>query len=174
MDSGVVAVVSAGNEGDIGRQGTLSMPATSPSVISVGSVGKQRNLSGFSSVGPVYRSEHVPAAEMHLTLTRDLRPFTRAYTSKVDLVATGGEVDPVAAATGGCLYLPDIISALSGNATEAPACIVDGNYVRESGTSQAAPHISGLAALMLQAARDLNIDLGLRQGPVKVRARVRQ
>ena len=37
MDNGIVAVVSAGNEGGIGEEGTLSMPATCLAVISVGS-----------------------------------------------------------------------------------------------------------------------------------------
>jgi hypothetical protein len=37
MDNGIVAVVSAGNEGGIGEEGTLSMPVTCPAGISVGS-----------------------------------------------------------------------------------------------------------------------------------------
>ena len=162
MDNGIVAVVSAGNEGNIGRRGTLSMPATSPAIISVGSVDKQRRLSGFSSVGPAYRSERVLPADAPQTLTTDLRPYTRAY-PEVDLIAPGGEVDPAAARSGGCYYLPGIISPLSHNADEELACIVDSRYVRGSGTSQAAPHISGLAALLFQAARGMSIDLGPRR-----------
>lgn len=56
MESAVVSVVSAGNEGEIGRRGTLSMPATCPAVISVGAVDKRNVLARFSSVGPALRS----------------------------------------------------------------------------------------------------------------------
>ena len=167
MDNGIVAVVSAGNEGDIGRRGTLSMPATSPAVISVGSVDKKRNLSGFSSVGPAYRSERISPADAPQNLTPALRKYSRSLNT-VDLVAPGGEVDLIAAKSGGCYYLPGIISALSstGDKEKAQPCIVNKRYVRGSGTSQSAPHISGLSALILHASRDMNINMGPRSAYV--------
>ena len=162
MDSGVVSVVSAGNEGEVGPRGTLSMPATCPAVISVGSIGKDRRLSSFSSVGPCYRSPRVSPADAPEELTRALRPDTRSF-PEVDLVAPGGEVDLIAARSGGCYYLPGIVSTMSSSATEEAACIVDGRYVRGSGTSQAAPHIAGMAALVLQAVDSMGINLGPRR-----------
>jgi subtilisin family serine protease len=162
MDSGVVAVVSAGNEGELGKRGTLSMPATSPAVISVGSIGKDRRLSGFSSTGPCYRSRRVSPADAPESLSRSLRPDTRSF-AELDLVAPGGEVDLIAARSGGCYHLPGIISALSSSAKSEPACVVEEHYVRMSGTSQAAPHVAGLAALAMQAVNTLGIDFGPRR-----------
>jgi subtilisin family serine protease len=162
MDSGVVAVVSAGNEGELGKRGTLSMPATSPAVISVGSIGKDRRLSGFSSAGPCYRSRRVSPADAPESLSRSLRPDTRSF-AELDLVAPGGEVDVIAARSGGCYYLPGILSTLSSDAKGEPACVVDERYIRISGTSQAAPHVAGLAALATQAVNTLGIDFGPRR-----------
>lgn len=160
MDGGVVSVVSAGNEGEIGRRGTLSMPATAHQVISVGAVDKQRQLSKFSSVGPAFRSAAVTPEDVPLHLSDALAAQTFP---EVDLIAPGGEVDPLSAQAGGCFYSPGIVSAKSTAAPDDPDCAVKPHYRRLSGTSQAAPHIAGLAALTLEAAASLGVNLGDRR-----------
>ncbi len=52
MLGGVTVVVAAGNSGDYGT-GTIGSPGTSRKAITVGSVNKQKQLSYFSSKGPV-------------------------------------------------------------------------------------------------------------------------
>lgn len=163
-EAGVVCVVSAGNEGDYGRRGTISMPATCPDVVSVGAVGKNLILSGFSSVGPVYRSPRVNPWEMVDTLSRPAPAGTRVV-SKVDLVAPGGEVDRTTALLGSCFYEPGIVSAKSTSQTATTVCDVRPHYKKRSGTSQAAPHIAGLAALVVQAVKSRG--LTFREGRAK-------
>lgn len=162
MEAGIVSVVSAGNEGSLGRDGTLSSPATCPDVISVGAVDKLRRLAFFSSVGPAYRSNRVSQADMVDSLTNALRPFTRAF-DEVDLVAPGGTVDSNSQLTGTCFYSPGIISTRASVNEFSSTCQVGSNYVRLSGTSQAAPHIAGLSALILQAAGVKGVNLGARR-----------
>jgi subtilisin family serine protease len=94
VEAGVVAVVSAGNEGALGHSGTLSLPATCSAVISVGAISKLRQRSSFSSAGPSLRSPAVPPFEMVASLSPVLEPVQQI--PKVDLVAPGGEVEPTA------------------------------------------------------------------------------
>ncbi len=150
--TGAVAVVSAGNEGRLGDYGTLSVPATSPNVISVAALNPNGQRSSFSSAGPALRSAAVPMQDMVASWTASLEPVIRS--PKVDIIAPGGEVDPAAAVAGGCYYVDGIVSSRSGHAAPRVSCAVEPHYEKMSGTSQASPHIAGLAALMLQIAKE--------------------
>ena len=118
----------------------------------MGAVDKNLVLSGFSSVGPAYRSKRVRQIDMVDTLTAEMKRKANKII-KVDVIAPGGEVDSGAASTGGCYYRPGIISAKAAGAGDEPPCNVGTQHKKMSGTSQAAPHVAGLSALILQAAR---------------------
>ena len=158
MTAGVVCAVSAGNDGRMHSRGTLSMPAICPDVISVGSVSKALRLSGFSSTGPAFRSAQVLLANNPQTLTQDLIAQTTAF-PEVDLVAPGGEID----GTASCFFLPGIASALASAVPGPNDCAVEVNYQRMSGTSQAAPHVAGLSALVLAACKAKGINPGTKR-----------
>lgn len=161
MEAGVVCVVSAGNEGEHGDRGTLSMPATCRDVISVGAIDKGSAVSGFSSRGPAYRSSDVHPADFVESL-RDVDSANVRRDRKVDVIAPGGEVSRLAGMAGGCFYKPGIISAKASALHGPTPCDVDNNHRKSSGTSQAAPHVAGLAALIVAASRDRNVALGPR------------
>ncbi len=152
-ERGIVSVVSAGNFGYFGR-GTITMPATCEQVIAVGSIGKNGRPSSFSSIGPVYRS---PAVSLMDTVQAFEEIVEKpSMFRKPNLIAPGGEVTPFLARLGGCYYEDGIVSCESTMIddtlkAERMACRILPHYVKSSGTSQAAPVISGLAALILEA-----------------------
>ena len=115
VDAGVVAVVSAGNNGEDGA-GTVGSPGTARKAITVAAVSKQKKMATFSSLGPVIWQ----GLDLH----------------KPDISGPG--VDICAAKSR--------IFAFSGVSN----CL-DNIHVSLSGTSMAAPHIAGVAALLLQA-----------------------
>jgi subtilisin family serine protease len=117
-----VGVVSVISAGNSGPgMETIGSPGTARSAITVGSSDKYDDLSVYSSRGPVEFLNSVGEQEILI---------------KPDVLAPG----------------EDICSAKSsylGELSESYKCL-NNNYLKISGTSMAAPHVSGLVALILE------------------------
>jgi subtilisin family serine protease len=135
VGTGVVAVVSAGNDGAAtdpfsggdphGSLSTIADPGNAEKAITVGSTHRDSphtyGVSFFSSKGPTLDGRRKP-----------------------DLVAPGERI--TSAAVGRFRAQSADLAGL----TDADAC-----YIEESGTSQAAPHVSGAVAALLSARPEL-------------------
>ncbi|MEK6975359.1 MAG: S8 family serine peptidase [Candidatus Thermoplasmatota archaeon] len=131
IDAGVVVVASAGNQGASGTD--VESPADIPGVIAVGSVGRDGQVSDFSSHGSadnnVCRPTPVPLPIPLPNLPR-LLPVVISRCEpdqKPELVAPG----------------EDILSAWA-----------DSDYYKASGTSQATPFVTAAVALILEGRSD--------------------
>ncbi|KRB78037.1 hypothetical protein ASE01_07660 [Nocardioides sp. Root190] len=124
--AGKVVVAAAGNEGD--RPRTVTTPGTAPSAITVGSVGD------ISAPPPILaNAPWTGAFDVH-----DAGPGVMAYSSRGPTLS--GAVKPDIMAPGN-----SVVGAVQTSSTA---------YGVLSGTSMAAPYISGLVALGLEAVPD--------------------
>jgi len=123
---GILVCVAAGNSGP--APGTIGSPGCAAGAITVGAIDKRRRVTAYSSRGPVVG--------------------LRAH--KPDVVAVGGGTTPSAT----CHYVVGVASTRA-QALDGDRCTVGARYVRMSGTSMAAPHVTGVCALLLQASRSM-------------------
>jgi serine protease AprX len=125
---GIVVVAAAGNRGTDANAVQFA-PANDPYVITVG---------GTDENGTANPGDDTIASWSSRGVTQD-------GFAKPDVYAPGAH----------------IVSVLAPNsvfAQECPSCVISGQYIRTSGTSMAAPMISGLVADLLEAHRDLTPD----------------
>jgi serine protease AprX len=118
---GIVVVAAAGNRGAV-DDAVQYAPANDPYVITVGAVDEQGTPNPADDTVPAWSS----------------RGVTQDGLQKPDVYAPGA-------------HIVSVLAPNSKFATMCPACIVDGDYIRTSGTSMAAPMISGLVADLLEA-----------------------
>lgn len=128
--NGITVVVSAGNNGTGAGPVTLCPPANDPFVITVGAADDAGTLD--------LNDDSVPAFSAY-GLTED-------GFAKPDLVAPGRNLISTLASPNARIYV------------DHPANRVDSSYFRMSGTSVAAPVVTGAVALLLQAEPNLTPD----------------
>ena len=136
LAAGVIVVAAAGNDS---TYNAIDFPAADPGVISVGAT----SLNDHGNYNnPVGATEYVAAYS--------------DFSSRLDVVAPGGDPNSFqqtcTPGTAGCPdYLQWILGLFSGDAAGATGPQPD--LALFAGTSQATPHVSGLAALMVSKAQ---------------------
>jgi serine protease AprX len=118
---GIVVVAAAGNRGD-DSDAVQYAPANDPYVITVGAVNENATTTTVDDFIAPWSS----------------RGVTQDGFQKPDLYAPGA-------------HIVSVLAPNSAFASICPACTLGGEYIRTSGTSMAAPMISGLVADLLEA-----------------------
>ncbi len=137
-DNGVIVVFSAGNSGS--GEGTITGNfKKAPWVVTVAAGDKSGNLADFSSRGVNGKGG-----------TAEVDGETFEWVDRPTITAPGVDIASARASLGGTSWL-----SIADDVDLLPAAQVP-YYTHSSGTSMAAPHISGVVALMLEADPSLN------------------
>lgn len=123
VDAGIVVVIAAGNIGS--EPVAITSPGTARKAITVGAVNKQRQIADFSSRGPI---------TIFWGEDSSLSGRPDEIVIKPDIVAPG----------------VGICAAKASSAPRYGRECIDDNHVSLRGTSMAAPHVAGVAALLKQ------------------------
>jgi subtilisin family serine protease len=154
--AGILCVVSAGNAGP--DEGSITRPGGLDCVLTVGAIGLNGQVSEQSSRGP-YRELSTLTPNAVERFDAELHKGAQVK-RKPDIVAPGEQV--LAPRSNAALDVTGVTLNESGEFTDPN--LDDPYYVSLTGTSQATAVVSGLAACVVDLARQNRIDLGPNQG----------